>query len=749
MTQRSIMPIFSITLFLSAFLIFTIQPMMGKLLLPLLGGSPSVWNTAMVFFQVMLLAGYAYAHFSAKFLSLKLQACLHLALLALFIFVLPITLPPNLLAPSDDGQAWWQLSLMASMIGGPFFVIAASAPLFQHWFSASGHKDAENPYFLYAVSNTGSLLALLSYPFVIEPLLTLSEQSYAWLSGYLVLIIFAALCALKIYNGQKPIAPLPDARGHDESSIWKMRAAWLILAFIPSSLMLGLTSYIATDLASLPLLWILPLTLYLLTFIIAFSRTPWIDLAPLREITAYALCAVVIAFIITSFKAPPFYVILIQVVGFILSAQLCHSQLAALKPSPSRLTEFYLVISAGGVLGGVFNALIAPAVFSTPIEYALTLSLVGFVIWAGHAKIPHITLNFNTVDDKAKRRKLIALDALMLGIGVATCALAIWTRNPMLQMLGCIGTACFIFMLVQNRPVFAIYCAITLLLFQSTTMWQKDKTTLETRRNYFGVMRVYDFGYAHTLQHGTTLHGAQYQEPSLKLAPTTYYSPISPAADIFYYFDEKSGRDKPQRFATLGLGVGSVNCFMAESRTYDFYEIDKDVIEIASNPEYFSYLTDCDQGHNIILGDARLMISKAPDAYYDMIFVDTFGSDAIPIHIVTKEAFETYLKKLKPGGIIAVNVTNRYFDLRVPIDAIVRELGLSAAYKFKILQAGVNTINPLDSSAAFIVIGRDPVDIAHFMELEQWEPLRTKRKMSPWTDDYANILPALMFLNTP
>lgn len=746
MTNRSTLSLFAATLFTSAFLIFAVQPMAGKLLLPLLGGSPSVWNTAMVFFQAMLLAGYAYAHLTARFLPLKVQAILHLALLALFTFALPLALPPDVFPPNYGGQAWWQLCLMATIIGGPFFILAASAPLFQHWFAASGHPDAENPYFLYAVSNAGSLLALLSYPFVIEPLLTLVQQGDAWRGGYILLILLTAACAYTVRHGKKPAPPLPDV-ADDKGITWKMRGAWTILAFIPSSLMLSLTTYIATDLASLPLLWIIPLTLYLLTYIIAFSRTPWMTLPALRDLAGYALSVILVAFIIVSFQAPPFYVIIMQVGGFIVCAQLCHSQLAALKPAPAHLTEFFLLASLGGVLGGVFNALIAPVLFPIPLEYAISLSLVAFVIWAGAAHVPHITLSFNTIDDKVKKRKLMALDGLMLLIGVVTCVTA--TQIPALQIIGSIGTACFIFMLVQNRGVFALYCTFALLVFQSTTMWVKDKETIESRRNYFGVMRVFSYDDIHTLLHGTTMHGAQYQDKTRKLMPTTYYSPLSPIADVFYYFDSKSSKAKPQKFATLGLGVGSVNCYMAEGRSIDFYEIDQDVVKIAQNPAYFSYLTDCNRNYNIIVGDARLQIAKAPDEFYDLIFIDTFSSDAIPIHIITKEAFGIYLKKLKPGGIIVINVSNRYFDLRVPLAAIVEEMGLAGAYKLQNQAYGVNAVNPLDTSSAYVAIGRTSVDIAHFMEMEQWTPLHVERRVRPWSDDYANILPAFSFLSKP
>jgi hypothetical protein len=744
--KKPLIPVFAATLFTSAFLIFSVQPIIGKLLLPLLGGTPAVWNTAMVFFQAMLLLGYSYAHLTARFLSLRVQASLHIALLALFFFVLPIALPEGYTPPGEGNQQWWQITAMALMVGGPFFVLAASAPLFQHWFSATEHPDAQNPYFLYAVSNAGSMLALLSYPFVIEPMLSIPEQSIGWTFGYLALIALTFLCATLIWNGKKPALPFVDVRERDQGRDWKIRAAWVGLAFIPSSLMLGITTYIVTDIASIPLLWLIPLAIYLMTFIVAFApadpKKPYL----LRHIATYTLIAVILLLAHDSYKNVSLVFIIVHVIAFAIFAQLCHSQLAHLKPSPARLTEYYLLISLGGVLGGSFNALAAPILFNSTLEYPLVLAAVAFVIWMLSDKTENASLQFNTINDKSRRIKLLILDGMMLGVGIAVALLAMQTTQAHLLMLFASAAMLILILLsLKNLPVFALYCTFLLLSFQHYSSWSQNFTLLEKHRNYFGTLRVFDYGERGgiSIVHGTTTHGIQYTDEKRRLTPTTYYSPIGPAGDIFFHLN-KNKNPNGQKVAALGLGVGSINCYGWPKRSFDFYEIDADIVKIAQNPKYFTYLSDCTKDHRIILGDARLKIAQAENAYYDLIFIDTFSSDSIPVHIITKEAIQTYLKKLRPGGLIAIHISNRYFDLRIPIDAAVKDLGLRAAFK---THTPFKRIGTFDSHTAYILIGRSDLDLAHFMEMETWVPLTAPREVRPWTDDYANIFPAFYFMS--
>lgn len=708
--------------------------MVSKLLLPLLGGGPSIWNTAMVFFQAMLLGGYAYAHGVAKYVPLTLQGFLHLALLLVFALVLPLALPAGLLPPEDDGQAWWQLGVMLACIGGPFFILAASAPLFQHWFSASGHKDSHNPYFLYAVSNAGSMAALLGYPVVFEPFLSLSQQSWGWFAGYGILIVLTAICAFLVRRGQKPVASLGSVNERSEIT-WKARFIWIGLAFIPSSLMLGVTTLITTDLVSAPFIWILPLALYLATFIIAFSKRPVISVYLAREISGYAICLIVLAFTMAAFVSLRMPIVLAHLAAFFICAQLCHGELARLKPSASNLTEFFLLISTGGVLGGIFNALVAPQIFLMPLEYSITLGAVCFVIWAGAERIPALHNTFNAIEHKHRLKKLFTIDAVAIGMGIGIFLLVFFTKSNTTQIFGSLGIFAFLVVMVRNRFVFAMTAPVALLLFQSST-WNLEHRLLVLDRNYFGVLKVYETQNKHFFYHGTTLHGAQSQDEKERREPVTYYSKEGPTSDAFAMLDKRGG---VQKIAALGLGVGSIACYSAQQRMFDFYEIDSNVVKIAKNPAYFSYLSDCGN-NNIILGDARLKIQNAPDYSYDMIFVDTFSSDNIPVHIITKEAFLLYLQKLKPDGFIIVNISNRYFNLRPVLQAVSNDLGMSVYFKTHQPQHVKGEISELYAASSFAVLAPSAQSIAEFVENYEWMPYTSNVTVHIWTDDYANIL---------
>lgn len=741
MNTRPLLPIFAATLFTSAFLIFAVQPMASKMLLPMLGGSPSVWNTAMVFFQAMLLAGYAYAHLIARFIPLKIQAVLHISLLLLFTLVLPLSLPATIQPPEQGGQAGWQLGIMLASIGGPFFVLAASAPLFQHWFSASGHPDAENPYHLYAVSNIGSMLSLLSYPVLIEPFLGLHEQTLVWAGGYGLLILLTALCAWLVRGGTKPLPPL--ATGEDRLPLtWMQRLVWIVLSFIPSSLMLGVTTIITTDLASAPFLWILPLTIYLITFIIAFSKKPLISLGVARELSTYIIALVILALMVSGFIAMITPMIVIQLVAFFLCAQLCHSELARARPTPSHLTEYFLLISLGGVLGGIFNALIAPNIFLVPMEYSVALAMVGFVVWIGSVSVPYISGAFNAIGDKNRDKKILGVNLLTIAIGLGICIATYMVEGSSYKLFGAVVIFVFLMMMAQNRFVFAVTACAALLMFQPG-MWSNSKKLLDLDRNYFGVLKVFAYKDAHYFYHGTTLHGAQYQRDDWRYQPVTYYSPGGPASDVF---DEFTKHGVNQNIGAIGLGVGSIACYKAPGRHIDFYEIDPDVVRVAEDPKYFTYLSGCGTDYDVILGDGRLKIAESPDGGYGMLFLDAFSSDNIPVHVMTKEAFETYVEKLAPGGFMTMNISNRYFDLRPELTAIARDLGLTVYFKMHAPVTVRGEVSQLYNASIFAVIARDPVTLARFVEDKGWRPYENNIPERAWTDDYANILRSLRSL---
>ena len=735
MKNAPLLPVFALTLFTSAFLIFAVQPMASKLLLPLLGGSPSVWNTAMVFFQAMLLAGYGYAHFIAKVLPLRMQAVLHLVLLGLFTLVLPLTIPAGIAPPEQGGQAFWQLGVMLTCIGGPFFILAASAPLFQHWFASSGHKDAENPYFLYAVSNIGSMLALLGYPFAIEPLLTLSQQTHSWFGGYILLMILVALCGFLVRNGVKPV--LPIAANADTSKVtWTQRLIWTFLAFIPSSLMLGVTTLITTDLASAPLLWIIPLALYLATFIIAFSNKPFMSVPLTRELTPYVLCLVILLFMLSGFISMKIPMIVVHLMAFFLCAMLCHGELAQSKPTVAHLTEYFLIISFGGVLGGIFNALIAPVIFTSPMEYSISLAAVAFIVWAGAVQFPTIRGKFNAIDDRQRPAKLLLIDIAMVAVGAAMALTIYFVSEDTVRMGGAVVLFVYLFLIAQKRGPFAFVTLICLMLFQSA-IWSNDKNLMAQDRNYFGIIKVFSQDGTHFFYHGTTLHGAQPQDDEHRYMPVTYYSPGGPTSDVFKEMDRHGGR---QEVGVIGLGVGSVVCYKAPGRHFDFFEIDADVAKYAEDPQYFTYLSGCKSPYTVILGDGRLKIAEMPDKHYNLIYLDAFSSDNIPIHVMTKEAFEIYFAKLAPGGIITMNISNRFLDLRPVLAAIGKELGFTVYFKFHEPAVTDDKVSKLYTKSLFAVMAKDERDIAPFAEKYGWKPYTKEIKVRPWTDDYANII---------
>lgn len=742
MNTRPLLPVFAVTLFLSAFLIFAVQPMASKMLLPLLGGSPSVWNTAMVFFQAMLLGGYAYAHLISKFLPLKGQALLHIALLCFFTMILPLTIPADASPPEGDGQDIWQLGIMLTCIGGPFFILAASAPLFQHWFASSGHKDAANPYFLYAVSNIGSMMALLGYPLVMEPFLSLSEQTNGWFGGYLLLIGMVALCGFLVRNGIKPVQPI--AANSDSSRVtWTERAVWTFLAFIPSSLMLGVTTLITTDLASAPMIWIVPLAIYLATFIIAFSNKPLMGVAITRELTPYILCLVILLFMLSGFIFLKIPMIIVHLVAFYMCALLCHGELAQSKPSAAHLTEYFLIISFGGVLGGIFNALIAPKIFLSPMEYSLSLGAIGFIVWAGFNNFPAIRNKFNATQDTKRPVKILLMDIVIVAVGAGLCIATYMAENNIVQMVFSIAIFIYLLMIVQKHGPFAFVCMITLLSFQSA-IWSTEKVLIGQDRNYFGIIKIYEEKNYNFLYHGTTLHGAQPRDEKQQFLPVTYYSPGGPASDVFKELSKKRGK---QEVGVIGLGVGSVVCYKAPGRHFDFFEIDQDIARYAEDPKYFTYLSGCGSPYDIILGDGRLKIAEKADKTYDMIFLDAFSSDNIPIHVMTKEAFAIYFAKLKDNGVITMNISNRYLDLRPVLVAIGKELGFTVYFKFHQPESKKDDISELYTASMFAVMAKDEKALAPYVENYDWKPYTKDYNVRPWTDDYANILSVVIGLH--
>ncbi|MBI2234977.1 MAG: fused MFS/spermidine synthase, partial [Micavibrio aeruginosavorus] len=573
-----------------------------------------------------------------------------------------------------------------------------------------------------AASNFGSLAALIAYPLLIEVFLGTRMQAGIWTWLYGGLIAMLILCAA--LTGKKRIVETINATGPAVTN--GQRLVWTALAFIPSSLLLSVTTYITTDIASAPLFWIIPLTLYLITFIMAFARRQMIGLS-----TAYlffcALMTIVAMLFVKGIFGASLYPMAIHLALFFLAALCAHTALSQRKPAASHLTEFYLYISLGGVLGGMFNTFIAPAIFPVPFEYPLGLAaalLTPFLatgIWPQAAEL--------------KKNALI-----LLSIAAVSVAAIFLGNNLALIMLSCVLVLAGLMILLDREAKTAFIAAICVIFLTHPSYdWSAFRHTLLVERNFFGVSRVADSADKplRTYLHGTTIHGAQALTEQDRLTPLTYYAPHGPAGDAFALLSAPG----PQKIAVLGLGAGSVACYAKEGRFFDFYEIDPIVIRVAEDPKLFTYLSDCGSPYRNILGDGRLKIAEAPDRGYDMIFLDAFSSDSIPVHIVTREAFTLYFSKLKDDGFLLINISNRHLDLAPLLARMAQEFGAEIRYAYFKGEPVSDTLPGVKSlDARYVIITRNPDIIARLTRGHpRWQELQGKTARL-WTDDYANII---------
>lgn len=737
--------LFGAAIFVAAALLFLVQPMVGKMVLPRLGGSPEVWNTSMVFFQAALLAGYAYAHFSVRLLGVKRQAIAHAALLALPLLLLPIALPAWS-PPADRGQSFWLLGILAVTVGAPFFVLAAASPLFQRWLAATEHPAARDPYFLYAASNAGSLLGLLSYPFVVEPLLPLAAQSRLWSAGYVLFALLGAACAVTIVRSARRAAPdpaladpapapasKPDAKTADPAlargqPLLRQRLTWVALAFVPSSLMLGVTHYITTDVAAVPLLWVVPLALYLITFIAAFSRTAPVNVPFVSRLLAIVVVGLVLTIFLGA-REPAWVLILLHLAGLLLAGLLCHGRLAAGRPDPSRLTEFYLLIAVGGVLGGVFNALLAPNLFNDVLEYPIALVLACLLRLPFHNRPPtRATRTLDVALPLALGLAVIALEIGFIAAGVTGGVIAVVVTGALPVL------ACFLF---SPRPLrFALGIAVLLGLTYFNP-YHRDNL-LYAERTFFGVHRVVqdrERGII-ALMHGTTVHGVQSTDPARAREPLGYYHTSGPAGQVLTAFADDPDK---ARIALVGLGTGALAAIAQPHHRLTFYEIDPAVVRIAENTAYFTYLFNCRAPYEVVIGDGRLMLEQGEPHRYGIIVLDAFSSDAIPVHLLTREAVAVYLRSAAPGGLLLFHVSNRHLNLDPVLAAIAREHGLAALYQHNTRDERVQHHEAIFSSR-WVVLARDEADFGPLLDDQRWRTLTPSPDDPLWTDDFSNIL---------
>jgi hypothetical protein len=718
--------LYAATLFVSALLLFSIQPMFARMVLPKLGGAPAVWSVAMVFFQTVLLGGYAYAHLLNRLLPPRWAAALHLALLGLTATMLPISIAAGWGAPPSEGTAFWLFGLFAVSIGLPFFALSASAPLLQSWFAGSGHKQAGNPYVLYAASNLGSFAALFAYPVIIEPFLTLGTQTAAWSIGFALLVILLTLAGLLAARAE-PAAVQAEVR--DDVAISAAgRMRWIALSAVPSGLVIAVTAYLTTDIAAAPFLWVVPLAIYLLTFVAVFRERPWIAHATVVRFAPFAVAPLAVS-LIGGEKVFWLATIALNLTAFALLTLMCHGELYARRPSPRRLTEFYLCTSFGGVIGGAFAGLLAPLIFNGNYEYPILIALALLCtpgIFSGGIR-------------SALREALpwLAAAAVLTLIWFLTRMQPPATLELPFQVLLALLAALMLFQ--RQRPM--RFFGLVILSFAVTGLWRPGIAPVETARSFFGVHKVaeIDDGRARLLYHGTTVHGAQW----LRDADGTPVAGL-PAPQTYYYFGgpfdqaisaARAAHGGFDRVAIVGLGTGALACHRRGAERWTFFEIDPEVIRIARDPRRFEFLSRCAPEAAVVTGDARLTLEASSDRY-DLIVLDAFSSDTVPVHLLTREAVAGYLSKLAPHGVIVLHISNRHLDLAPVVANVVQSLGL-AAYLREDDSSG-DLMTTLRANARLVVLARAPADTGSIAR--DWTPLQPDRSSALWTDDYSNIL---------
>ena len=718
--------LFGATIFLSALLLFWIQLVVAKMLLPRLGGTPAVWNTCMLFFQVLLLAGYSYVLATTAWIGVRKQAILHIALLLVSAVCLPISVLGNT-GPFEtrDNPALWLFGYLLSAIGLPVFLISTTSPLLQKWFTRTRHPSANDPYFLFAVSNAGSLVGLLSYPLLLEPNLSLSVQNRIWVGAYVVFAALILVCVVVLWRSS-PSENIARTEPHTASVSLKRRLYWILLAFIPSSLLFGVTTYITTEIAPTPLLWTIPLALYLVTFVLAFARR---NLAPAR-LASYSLggLALLLTLVLAANATEPTAaIVLLHLAFFFVAAVLCHARLAGDRPTAARLPEFYLCVAVGGMLGGLFNTLIAPTIFHTIVEYPLLVVLACLIRQR----------NDDSEDSSSDRVFDFVLPAC---IGLLTIALVfLIARYDVSEVVGIAIIFGVPLVLInhrfRHRPVrFAL--AIGAVLLGSVVYSETQNRTLHVERNFFGSLSVrFDEPSAtRILYHGNTVHGRQFVDPNLQREPLSYFHRDGPLGQIFAAFNAYPAS---ANVAVVGLGTGSMACYALPHQDWTFYEINPAVVSIAQTTEYFSYLSNCAGDRTkIVLGDARLQLQQAPDHHYGLIVLDAFNSDAIPIHLMTREAVALYTSKLAPGGLLAFHVSNRSLKLDAVLAGVAAQNG---SMSMSIVDGVMDPVRGRDPSEWVVMAQHSPAFDA-LAQNPRFRPLQARADADVWTDDFSNIL---------
>lgn len=857
LARRVAAPVFTLALFSSAALIFVLQPLFARMVTPLLGGSPQVWNASMAFFQGALLLGYLYAHLLARVKDLRIQAAIHGVVLLAAYFVLPVHVTSLLGEPNTDQPALWLLGVLTLSVGAPFAAAAATAPLLQSWYARTGRADASDPYYLYAASNLGSFGGLLAYPVIIEPLLGAHEQSFAWTAAYVfvgaMIVLSAAVAVTSHGETPKPLehtGPAPTMRE---------RLYWIAAAAVPSALSLGVTLHISTDVASAPMLWVIPLALYLATFVLAFMKGGE-SLGP----ATLLIQPIALALMIMSYYASGNWTASVGgiLAGFFFSALVCHLALARSRPSADRLTEFYLYVSLGGVLGGAFAAFVAPLVFNNVYEYPLALAAAclfrprepsetprltdasfaaailmgvmalllvwrisldaviitgtlgaaaamiaagwgdenkppayryaflavaavhaGITIWAAYTIAFGGGGVFEWITDEEERRLITRapwnillmassffvlafcvhgtvqrkrdenrLEDYAMGAALASAVLLITLvligerlNADFATVIGILFCGLSIF-INRGRPVvlaLTVLIAFVIIFLDDT----RGGRTLTQERSFFGVMRTREYATVdpaipplRALMHGTTLHGAQIAAPGYTRLPLTYYHPRTALGEAIV---AGLSAQEPARLGLIGLGTGATACLMRPDDQLTIFEIDPAVVRLSvAQGGDFTFVPECQPDARVVLGDGRLKMAEQPDGAFDVIVVDAFSSDAIPAHLLTREAIALYLSKVSERGIVVLHLSNRHLALVSEALRVTADLNVPTLYRL----SDSFTMDPPvlygASAASVMIVARTPDVLTSLPLVNDWRVLNAPPGRA-WSDDYINMPRAL------
>ncbi|MGH7244651.1 MAG: fused MFS/spermidine synthase [Phycisphaerales bacterium] len=716
--------IFGAAIFFSAALLFLIQPMAAKLVLPILGGSPSVWNTAMAFFQTMLILGYLYSHLLTRKLPLKAQFVVHGIVLACVVLTLPIGLPKT--PHSGMTPTGWLLVTLTAIAGLPYFAAATTGPLLQSWFGATDDPRAKDPYFLYAASNAGSFVGLLCFPFLIEPNFALDGQAEVWTVGYCILVALVLMSGLLALRNRRS-AEAPKEVASESAKPSAMRALlWIALAAAPSSMSLGATAAITMDIAAVPLLWIAPLSIYLLTFTLAFSSRFKVSSTSAGWFAIAAVLAVTINDI-GSFKYPLPWIVGAHLAALAGCAYACHRRLYETRPDVSRLTAFYLLAAIGGALGGVFNAIVAPRIFDAFTEYPIAIALCLLLIAPSATSL----------------RIRWWKHALMAAAGVGAVIAVGWALTGPLEDWGtlpvyvsAVGGVCLLLAVFPAGGNYRVAGAVLAAILFTYSVRQTQRGVLFGGRSFFGVYSVYRDESRTRIAHGTTLHGEQFVDPKLRDVPTSYYHPRGPLGAIFAAV-EVPGR--PIRIAAIGLGAGAVAAYGRPGDEITFFEIDPLVRSIAEHPSLFTYMARArERGVKVetVIGDGRIGLD-ASGRQFDLIILDAFSSDSVPIHLLTLEAFETYKERLAPEGLLAVHTSNRYFELSVMALNVGAKVDLSCAVRLDRM-ADTNA-EAIRTQSTWLALAHTEARLRPLLAKPEWYLTKPDPKQRVWTDSYSSI----------